>query len=90
VKLLFDAYHQLLMGEDIEAELTGSIDLVGHVQIADIPGRHEIGSGSIDWVEQLAALDRLGYRGAYGVEYRPTGDTVQSLVQIEEIAALGA
>ena len=76
------------MGEDIETELADSINLVGHVQIADVPGRHGIdtGTGTIDWALQLATLDQLGYRGAYGLEYQPTVETAESLIAIETIA----
>lgn len=85
LRMLFDAYHALVMGEDIETELAGSIDLVGHVQIADVPGRHEPGTGTIDWRAQFEALDRLGYTGAVGLEYSPTTPTAESLRTIEAI-----
>ena len=85
VRLLFDAYHALVMGELIDVELEGSMELVGHVQIADVPGRHEIGTGQIDWAANLATLDRLGYRGFYGLEYLPTVDTERSLAEIKRL-----
>ncbi len=86
LRLLLDAYHALVMEENLETELAGSIDLIGHVQIADTPGRHEPGSGSIDWSAQLALLSGLGYDGAFGLEYVPTGETADSLVEIERIS----
>lgn len=86
LRLLFDAYHALVMDEDIAAELDGAIDLIGHVQIADVPGRHQPGTGKIDWSDQLRTLARLGYRGAIGLEYQPTGSTDASLTVIEQIA----
>jgi hydroxypyruvate isomerase len=48
VRLLFDAYHSATMGEQVEDVLEGRIHLVGHVQVADSPGRGEPGSGTID------------------------------------------
>ena len=79
VRLLYDMYHSTCMGESPSEVLAGRMDLVGHVQIADAPGRGEPGSGSIDWHRYLAVLDDLGYRGDIGLEYRPTGDSAVSL-----------
>lgn len=87
VRMLYDAYHSLVMDEDPSKELVGSIDVVGHVQIADVPGRGEPGSGQIDWLGQLAALRKLGYRGMIGLEYKPTVETIQSARTIIDIAA---
>src|SRR5262249_43345399 len=56
VRLLYDMYHSIVMGEDPAAILHGSGELIGHVHIADVPGRHEPGSGCVDWPRQLAAL----------------------------------
>jgi hydroxypyruvate isomerase len=48
-------------------------DRVAHVQIADAPGRHEPGTGTLDLRRHLAALDAAGYGGWVGLEYRPSG-----------------
>lgn len=85
--LLYDAYHSLQMGEVPEAELTGAVDLVSHVQIADLPDRTEPGTGTVDWTEQLLALRRLGYEGPIGLEYVPSTGSLASLRPIEEIVA---
>lgn len=87
VKLLYDMYHSVVMGEQPEAVLTGSGHLVGHVHIADVPGRHEPGSGSMDWLRELRALRSAGYAGALGLEYRPSRDTESSLAFIQAVAA---
>ena|SRR5215472_991628 len=87
VRMLYDAYHSLVMDEDPSNELADSIDLVSHVQIADVPGRGEPGSGQIDWLGQLSALRQLGYDSMIGLEYQPTGETAQSVRTIVEIAA---
>jgi len=79
LRLLYDIYHSAVMGEDIEAVLAGRIDLVHHVQVADMPGRNEPGTGTLDWGHIMAVLDRLGYKGAIGLEYRPTLPMAQSL-----------
>jgi hydroxypyruvate isomerase len=78
VRLLYDIYHAAVMGEPIDV-LEGRLDRVAHVHLADTPGRHEPGSGSLDWRARLDWLAGHGYRGLVGLEYRPTGDTVESL-----------
>jgi len=79
VRLLYDMYHSTAMGERPEEVLGHRGHLVGYVQIADSPGRHEPGSGEIDWPNYLAILKSKGYEGLIGLEYRPTGDTMESL-----------
>ena len=86
VRLLYDMYHSVVMGEDPEHVLVGSGGLVGHVHIADAPGRHEPGTGKIDWTRQLAALRTAGYGGPIGLEYIPSRDTRSSLELIRELA----
>jgi len=87
LKLLLDAYHALMMDEDLTEVVADDIELVGHVQVADIPGRHEPGSGRIDWQHELKTLRDLGYTGRFGMEYTPTTETRASLVHIERILA---
>ncbi|MGY0490553.1 TIM barrel protein [Streptomyces sp. WG-D5] len=83
--LLYDAYHSLQMGEVPERELADAMDLVTHVQIADLPDRGEPGTGSVDWARQLSALRRLGYAGPFGLEYLPTTGTVEGLAHVEGV-----
>lgn len=86
IRLLLDAYHALMMDEDLAEAVGGDIALVGHVQVADAPGRHEPGTGTIDWERQFRTLRDLGYTGRFGMEYTPTTETVASLAAVEEIA----
>jgi len=79
VRLLFDAYHSATMGERIDEVLGNRIALVGHVQVADSPGRGEPGSGTIDWAHVMATLRKVGYDGAIGLEYKPTVSSLASL-----------
>lgn len=79
LKLLFDLYHSAVMEEDLEQVLQGRMHLVHHVQIADMPGRNEPGTGVIDWQHKLGRLRALGYEGAVGLEYKPTMPATQSL-----------
>lgn len=89
VCLLYDLYHSAVMGEDAAEVLAGNIRYVSHVQIADVPGRGEPGSGTLDWAQQIATLAALGYRGRIGLEYVPTRDSVASLSHIRTITGAG-
>lgn len=79
LKLLYDVYHSLVMGEDPRAVLAGRMHLVAHIQIADLPGRNEPGTGGIDWPTLIDDLRALGYAGPFGLEYRPTLPSQASL-----------
>ncbi len=59
---------------------------IGHVQIADVPGRHEPGTGEIHHDNVLAALELAGYDGYVGLEYRPSGKTEDSLAWLSREA----
>lgn len=87
VRLLYDAYHAEVMGED-HREILKRAHLIGHVQVADTHGRHEPGTGTIDWATWLADLKAAGYRGDIGLEYRPRNGTLASLQRTREIFGL--
>ena len=78
IRLLYDIYHAAVTGEPIEV-LAGRLDRVVHVHLADLPGRNEPGSGTLDYARRLGWLRRQGYGGLIGLEYRPTGSTFNSL-----------
>ncbi len=88
LKLLYDLYHSTVMGEDMEAVLSGRMHLVHHIQIADMPGRGEPGTGAIDWPGMIATFKRLGYQGDFGLEYRPTMPSAASLAQARAVLGL--
>ncbi|MGW3106753.1 TIM barrel protein [Streptomyces sp. NPDC001100] len=75
VRFLYDRYHAVLNGEPLGAEIQDAVPLLGHVQAADIPGRHEFGTGTIDWATELAWLQTAGYDGYVGIEATPLGDS---------------
>jgi hydroxypyruvate isomerase len=79
VRLQLDQYHAGMAGEDAIACLHAHLPLIAHVQIADVPGRHEPGTGSQPIEDFLDDLDRVGYVGFVGLEYRPLVDTRSSL-----------
>jgi hydroxypyruvate isomerase len=77
--LQYDAYHMQIMEGDLATTIERTLARIGHVQIADVPGRHEPGTGEINYPFLLGHLDRLGYRGWVGCEYKPRGATVAGL-----------
>jgi hydroxypyruvate isomerase len=79
IRLVYDIYHSAVMDEEISEVLAGRLDRVAHVHLADAPGRHEPGSGTMDWQRRLKWLADNGYRGLVGLEYMPTERTVKSL-----------
>ncbi len=79
VRLQLDQYHVAMAGDDPVAALHRYRDLVAHVQIADVPGRHEPGTGAQPIRAFLAELDAMAYDGVVGLEYRPLGTTDDGL-----------
>ena len=77
--LQYDMYHMQRMEGDIAAGLRRHLPLIRHMQLADVPGRHEPGTGVIDYRALFALIDELGYDGWIGCEYRPLGETVAGL-----------
>jgi len=79
VRIQFDFYHAQIGGGDLCRRFEALLPLIGHVQIAGVPDRHEPDGGEINYPEIFALLDRLGYAGFVGCEYRPRGRTEDGL-----------
>jgi len=79
VRVQFDFYHAQIVGGDLIRRFEKHFPVVGHVQIAAVPSRHEPDEGEINHPEIFAALDRIGYRNWIGCEYRPRGRTEEGL-----------
>ncbi|HEX9392992.1 MAG TPA: TIM barrel protein [Usitatibacteraceae bacterium] len=79
VMLQYDLYHMHIMGDDLAAVLKRLLPAIGHIQFADAPGRHEPGTGDIDLAAMFAHIDAIGYQGWVSAEYRPRGNTADSL-----------
>jgi hydroxypyruvate isomerase len=79
VRLQFDFYHAQIVGGDLIKRFEKHFPVVGHVQIAAVPSRHEPDEGEINYPAVFAALDRIGYRNWIGCEYRPRGRTEDGL-----------
>ncbi|WP_242395339.1 hydroxypyruvate isomerase [Anaeromyxobacter oryzisoli] len=79
VRFQADLYHLQIVEGDLSHTLEMRRDRLGHVQIADTPGRHEPGTGEINYPFLFGHLDRIGYAGWVGCEYRPLTTTVEGL-----------
>jgi hydroxypyruvate isomerase len=83
-RYLYDCYHMQRMEGDLISTIRQHVGRFGHVQIADAPGRNQPGSGEINFKNVLAELDRAGYQGVVGLEYRPLGDPAASLAWLDD------
>jgi len=79
VMMLHDVYHMQRMEGNLVATIRTHINRIGHIQIADCPGRHQPGTGEINYEYVLGEIERLGYDGFVGLEYEPAGATDESL-----------
>jgi hydroxypyruvate isomerase len=82
VAIQYDVYHAQREEGELTATLRAHIGRIGHIQVADNPGRHQPGTGEINFPFLFAELDRLGYSGYVGLEYVPDPETVASLAWI--------
>ena len=79
----YDIYHAQRMEGELIATMTANLARIGHIQLADNPGRHEPGTGEINYPQVFAALDRIGYAGWIGCEYKPATTTPAGLGWLE-------
>src|SRR5262249_28895943 len=77
--LQYDAYHMQVMEGDLSCTVERNLKRISHIQIADNPGRHEPGSGEINYPFIFSRLEALGYAGWIGCEYKPLAGTVAGL-----------
>jgi len=87
VKLLWDFYHMQLEDGDLIEKFTAGADQVAHVQIGDVPGRHQPGSGEVNHTNLLRAVRAAGYRDAIGLEFMPLDQ--DDARAVEAMLALG-
>jgi hydroxypyruvate isomerase len=85
IALLADLYHLTVNGDDVVRVVTQHTDEIGHVQVADAPGRHEPGTGSVPIAELVELLDAHGYTGGIALEYIPSGETLAGLSWLREL-----
>lgn len=82
--LQYDVYHMQRGEGELAATIGANLARIGHIQIADTPGRHQPGSGEINYRFLLPHLDAIGYAGVVGAEYIPDGPTEASLGWVAE------
>jgi hydroxypyruvate isomerase len=87
VKLLNDLYHMQIMEGNLIANLRKYIDRIGHFHVADVPGRHQPGTGEVNYRNVLKAIAETDYQGYVAMEYSPTIDPLESLKQIQQMVA---
>jgi len=86
VKLLYDVYHQQITEGNLIARIKEHAPIIGHVHIADVPGRHEPGTGEINYANVFKAIDEAGYQGFVGLEFRPKQETAAALAAVRALA----
>jgi len=79
LRMQFDFYHVQIVGGDLLHRLERHLPVIGHLQCAAVPSRHEPDEGEVNYRYVFEAVDRLGYRGWIGAEYRPRGRTEDGL-----------
>ena len=77
--LQYDIYHMQRMEGELAATMSKHLARIAHIQLADNPGRNEPGTGEINYPFLFAHLDRIGYTGSIGCEYKPAGNTEAGL-----------
>lgn len=85
--LQYDVYHAQVMEGNLASTIDTNLSRIGHIQIADNPGRHEPGTGEVNYAFLFAHLDRIGYSGWIGCEYKPAATTAEGLNWLSEVAA---
>jgi hydroxypyruvate isomerase len=82
----YDIYHMQRMEGELAATLHKHLARIGHIQLADNPGRNEPGTGEINYAFLFAHLDRIGYDGWIGCEYKPAASTESGLGWRQQLA----
>jgi hydroxypyruvate isomerase len=86
VKFLYDLFHEQIAAGNLIAKLQKNIDLVGLIHVADVPGRHEPGTGEINYPNIFRKLGELGYSRYVAMEFEPRGEPVAALRAAREMA----
>ncbi len=81
--LQYDIYHMQVMEGNLTRTIQENLARIGHIQLGDVPGRHEPGTGEINFTNLLRFIDEAGYGGWIGCEYRPAGVTEDGLAWVK-------
>jgi len=82
VSVLYDVYHQQVTEGNVIQTITENVDDIGHVHVADVPGRHEPRTGELNYENVFDAIDDAGYDGYVGCEFAPTGDPDEAMAAV--------
>jgi hydroxypyruvate isomerase len=85
IKILYDIYHMQIMEGNIINTLKEYIDTIGYIHIADVPGRHEPGTGEINFTKVMKTLNNLKYKGIIGFELTPLQDSKKAVRMITNL-----
>jgi len=85
VRLLFDIYHMQISEGNLIGNITSYVELLGHLHIGDVPGRHEPGTGEVNFTNVLSAAKHAGWQGYVGMEYIPLQDPATSVKCVSQM-----
>lgn len=85
VGILFDIYHQQITEGNVISNIRGNLDVIGHLHVADVPGRHEPGTGELHYPNILSAVEAAGYDGYTGFEFSPQNRSEAALESIADL-----
>jgi hydroxypyruvate isomerase len=87
VKILFDIYHVQIMDGNLIDIIRKNIASIGHFHVGDVPGRHEPGTGEINYTNVFHAIRETGFRDFVAMEYGPSKDPMITLAEVRAMAA---
>jgi len=87
VKILFDIYHVQIMDGNLIDTIRKNIAYIGHFHVGDVPGRHEPGTGEINYTNVFRAIRETGFRDFVAMEYGPSKDPMTTLAEVRAMAA---
>jgi hydroxypyruvate isomerase len=86
-QILYDLYHVQIMEGNLIETIRANVAQIGHIHVADVPGRHEPGTGEINFRNVFRAIHESGYKGHVGMEYIPSIDVMKTLADVKALAA---
>ncbi|MEK6286724.1 MAG: TIM barrel protein [Acidobacteriota bacterium] len=86
LKMLFDIYHHQIMEGNVIQDITKNISKIAHFHVADVPGRHEPGTGEINYANVFRAIAATGYQGFVGLEFKPSRNADEVLKEVLRLA----
>jgi hydroxypyruvate isomerase len=90
VQFLYDLFHEQIAEGNLIEKLEKNIDVIGLIHVADVPGRHEPGTGEINYTSIYRKLAQLNYKHVVAMEFKPTSDPVESLRAAKAMALKAA